>query len=255
MLLPTPHGVVFRPASAADDQGEQHWGQTLAALAEAGVPADTPLAGVGDGRTVRDAVFGHLADFSWELPEHEWAAVALAGYLPPAAGWANKHGRRYTFDELLGRLCDRPDGAGGCHGAHVCYAVAVLLRAADEHPILSAAARRRGVERLQREADRLVAAQRPDGGWDPERVYPPGPDSPPPVPAGRLVLTGHSLEWMALAPPEVAVPDRVVQAAAGFVAADLLAADPPRLDRLFCPYTHAAHGLALWHPAAAVARP
>ena len=243
---PTPHGVEFRTAVTPGGYGEQHWGQTMASLAEAGVGSDQPVG--PEGATVRDVVRSHAANFTWDLAEFEWVAVGFALYLPPHPHWVNKHGRPATFDQLMERLCEAPDGRGACFGTHVNYAVTTLLRADDRERILGPAARRHGVERLRRAVGRLATTQSVDGSWDPKAVFPLRADGEP-VPAGRLVLTGHAVEWMALAPRDVPVPGPVVRAAVEYLTANLLTAGRSDLERYYCPYTHAARGVRLWQPA------
>jgi hypothetical protein len=81
----------------------------------------------------------------------------------------------------------------------------------------------------------------------------PGQENPAPL-HDRLLVTGHQLEWLALAPEEVQPPRQTVIRAAQWLARTLVEMDQKELVDSYGPYTHAARALCLWRsvePAAA----
>ena len=65
----------------------------------------------------------------------------------------------------------------------------------------------------------------------------------------KLLVTGHQLEWLALAPDEVQPPRETVIRAAQWLARTLTEMDQKDLVDAYGPYTHAARALCLWRSA------
>jgi hypothetical protein len=62
----------------------------------------------------------------------------------------------------------------------------------------------------------------------------------------QILVTGHQLEWLALAPEEVQPPRENIVRAGQWLAKTLLELDQKDLEAAYGPYTHAARALALW---------
>lgn len=238
-------------ADAAGYRGEGHYGQLLKILAESGVPASAPVA-TASGRvgTVKDLLQDAIMRYS-PVFEQEFIAIALALYLPPAAStWTDQYDNEYHFDDLARALLRIPHGRGSCGGCHVPYAVAVLLRVNDTYPILSPETREEMHRWLAALSAILEESQCSAGGWDlhwPLTSKIPAPQDDPCL--DRITMTGHHLEWIALA-PETARPrlDTIKHAVIALLR-DIRALPElggPRLFKTLLPCSHAARALCLF---------
>jgi hypothetical protein len=245
-------GYDYLPALRREQQGEWHTYQTLATLAEMGVPSIQTVKVQGETLTVADAVRSMAANLE-NNQELEWAVVAAALYLPPQRCWRNKFDQVLDFDTLCTQLCDRPLGKGSCMGTHTLYALAVLLMSDKQESVLSPMCRRRAIARLQEATAILEANQRSQGYWI-GKWYPDHPDlieeTPSVVPRNELLVTGHHLEWLALMPSEIPLRDGVAEAGCEYLVSTILAEAPELLDKYYCPYTHAGSALMQWEPEA-----
>jgi hypothetical protein len=246
--LATRHGVGFAPGDVAKRDGELHQDDTLALLALAGAPADTPVTVNGEPRTVAGVVRAAMANAYLSQPEMAWTATALALYVPPPRDWENKFGQRLSLDACCRRLCESQPGEGACGGAHVLFALAVMLQADAQEPSLSDETRRAVHARLEEAARLLTATQHPDGSWDGgwASVSPTGSSGERDI--TRVIVTSHSLEWLAVAPANVTMDKDRVRAACGYLARELLDAPSDVLRREWCAYSHAGHALRWWCP-------
>jgi len=207
-LIDSPFGIYVSRNGTIDStgyRGEGHYGQLLKILAESGVPVLTPASTAsGHTGTVRHLLQDAIMRYSPSL-EQEFITIALALYLPPAAtSWTDQYGNKYTFDDLAEALLRMDHGQGPCGGCHVPYALVVLLRVNDMHPILSLRVRDKTLRWLADLSRVLEESQRSTGGWDlawpllakiDEAFRDPCLD--------RITMTGHHLEWIALAPASV----------------------------------------------------
>jgi hypothetical protein len=62
----------------------------------------------------------------------------------------------------------------------------------------------------------------------------------------KLLVTGHHLEWLALAPEEVQPPREAVVRAAQWLVTALMEMDEKQIAAAYGPYSHAARALCLW---------
>jgi hypothetical protein len=62
----------------------------------------------------------------------------------------------------------------------------------------------------------------------------------------QLLVTGHHLEWLALAPDEVQPPRETIVRAGQWLARTLIEMDQQELTATYGPYSHAARALCLW---------
>jgi hypothetical protein len=247
MHLLTTRGLEFRAWDSVFQQGDMHPNQSLAVLAELGFAQDEVIRMNGSCHTVAEVVHAALATFSWQ-EDLEWTAAGLAHYLPPLSHWTNQYGETVSFDDICTRLCSKPLGQGNCFGTHVCYALAILLAADAQEPILQEATRRAAHARLVRAAQELSRTQRADGSWP--GVWCLSADPAATAPLASVVVAGHSLEWLALAPDDVRVPAPILERGCTFLLTRILEESPSRIAAYYCPYSHAGKALKLWHPTA-----
>jgi hypothetical protein len=227
-----------------------HTDDLVATLAESGTPLDTPLV-MRDGEArVSDLVKSSLSRFHLAQHEYEWTAIAYARYVFPNRGWRNQFGERIDVDALVDEIIGHPLAIGPCNGLHRLEALAVLYRADEQFHALSPRTKMKMLVTMKRVSNLLVQAQTADGYWT--REWPQGPaaatpstENAPPL-HDKLLVTGHQLEWLALAPDQVQPPRETVIRAAQWLARTLVEMDQKDLLEAYGPYTHAARALCLW---------
>jgi hypothetical protein len=250
-LVDSPFGIHVVQSGTVDAEGiraEGHYGQLLMVLGEAGVPLDTPVTTAsGRSGTVADLLQDAIMRFLW-TEELEFVACALALWLPPETTWSDQFGNRYSFDELVERLLAIRWGEGPCGGCHVPLSVVTILRVDDQYELVSRRVRKRALRRLEELSHLLEGTQRADGGWDKswpathtiERVF----DDPV---LDRITVTGHHLEWIALAPESVRPSKKTVARAVAALAEDIDALPSMRIRsfKTLLPCSHGARALCL----------
>ena len=189
--------------------GEAHPDVTLAILGELGVPLSQPIGGpaLKSPATLGTVFSSILLRYDDQLAEQEWTAMAIARYLPPATSWRNRWGERFTLDDLAQKLLRKKRGTGACGGTHRLEALCVFLLVDRQQAILAEPTRSAIVAELRETSQRLEHVQLASGAWTLNWAK----DDPPIASAwlpdeqnGALLhATGHHLEWIALAPPEL----------------------------------------------------
>jgi hypothetical protein len=198
--------------------------------------------------TLQDVFAQSMEDYNGnDIPE--FSAVAYAYYLTPKRAFKNRFGQRIDFDTLMKSLTDVPPGNATCYGTHVCYAIACMLRANARHIILSDAMASRGRDYLRGAGRLLTMAQHPDGAWRAD--WSEGTACNRPATADRLwgddvLVTGHHLEWLAIATDD-SVPVSSLQAAISFLIDALRFDSDSDIRRGYLPASHAARALLLWN--------
>jgi hypothetical protein len=244
----TRFGAEYLPGNRLCLSGEAHRGQMLEALAQAGVPVDQPISlPSGEQRCVKDLVAAYAIDMSYEQ-ELPWITSALVRYLEPGCPWKNKFGQPVTFDLLCEKLLDESSRPQQCFGAHHMKAMALLASADSSNQLLSIQNRKRAIERLQREAATLSKCQGSEGDLAPPATGTNAPDRGLNSLPRRISYTGHSLEWMALAPPEVIIDAEGLGMACDFMVDKILAASSESIRQNLCPYSHAVAALQFLQP-------
>lgn len=250
LFVEGPHGINARPwqeNSPHRSTAAVHVDDLLATLAESGVPLDMPLTMRDRNATVGDLLRGAMRRYHYDQHEYEWTAISYARYLFPTRDWHNDFGQPIDVDVLVNELLEQPLPNGICGGTHRLEALAVLARIDESENALSRRTRKRIVQHLSGVAARLVAAQHYAGYWS--RLWTQG--EPPRL--GKegslyehILLTGHHLEWLALAPPEVQPPRESIVRAGQWLVRAMLEADAEDLQDHYGPFTHAARALCLW---------
>jgi hypothetical protein len=234
--------IAHRPSSSF------HTDDLLATLAETGTPLDTTLRlRGGDEATVRELLNDSLRRFHPERFEYEWTAIVYGRYVFPLRQWKNKYGTRIDADLLVDELVTPAHGLGPCNGLHRLEALAVLYRADQQAQVLSPRTKRRMLQYMKRVSDLLVTSQSPEGFWD--RNWPTGKTTPQDKQLSvydKLLVTGHQLEWLALAPDDVQPPRETIVRAGQWLVRTLTEMDQKDIVKAYGPYSHAARALCLW---------
>lgn len=224
-----------------------HTDDLLATFAEGGTPLDTPLT-LRDGQaTVRDLAESALQEFTLARHEYEWSVISYGRYFLPQQRFKNKFGETITVDDLVNKLMDSRPGLGPCNGLHRMEAMVVLYRADEKVKILSQKTRARMLAYMRHIGDLLVQSQTSEGYWT--RNWPKGEEGRADEKAtiyDRLLVTGHHLEWLALAPEEVQPPRENIVRAARWTLKTILEISDKDLADHYGPFSHAARALCLW---------
>lgn len=250
LLLPEGTGVRVRTQEGRSTSS--HVDHTLASLAEVGTPLafpiNTPLGQTSFGQVLRQSI----RDFSMNQIEYEWSAVAYALFFSSGSSWTTSEGQKMDFDRLAKRIMREEMPRGVCYGNHRLFTLVTFLRVDQldaANPMLSHAVRRQIGEYLHGMTGKLVRHQHPDGYWTTD--WPNAADEDPLEDEGddvsrRILVTGHALEWWALAPAELHPPRHVLVSAGQWLvrAIDDLTDDQTKEYYTFL--THAGRALALW---------
>jgi len=250
-LLDSPFGirpVLIGSEDAIEYRGEGHYGQLLQVLGEVGVSSTTSVTtSSGKVGTVADLFQDAVMQFSFSH-ELEFIGCSLAYWLPPQKTWKNQFGVEYNFDQLLTKLIATPYGEGPCGGTHVPYSVVTILRADEQHSILSDPVRHEARKWLMKLAHALEIRWSKQGTWNitsSEKNKPTflwGDDV-----LDRITISGHHLEWMALATDELRPSETTIKRVVLDLRKDIEAL-PPLHGRTFkslLPISHAGRALAM----------
>jgi hypothetical protein len=254
LLARSTYGI--QVVTAEDLAGETfetmtHMGQLSKVLADAGVPADRrAVTREGYAGTVADILRDDAARVRAGA-ELEFVTAGLSRYAAGPRPWANRFGQRVSFDELCGRLMDQPGGVGACSGLHAPYALVMVLRSDAASPLVGPATRGRLNAYFAGLSARLERAQNADGSWDlgwhdPEHHKDAGrTEDRDEELFRRLIATGHSLEWIAFAPPGRRPSDGAVRRAVRFLVAawPAIAAQYDQDWHTYMPTSHAARAV------------
>ena len=125
------------------------------------------------------------------------------------------------------------------------------MQAGGDPPLLSPETRARILDHLRGVTASFVRHQHADGFWNGEwPIRTPASSEPGDQPEDsintRLIVTGHVLEWWALAPPELHPPHPVLTAAGQWLVRTVEALSEEEIDRYYSFLSHAGRALALW---------
>lgn len=250
LLTMTADGVsvrAYEDGLKARDSSSFHNDDLLATLAESGLPRDYPLHLQSGAATINDLLATSLSRFHLDRLEYEWTAISYARYLFPEQQWTNKFGETITLDMLIDELVQAPPELGPCNGLHRLEAMAVLCRIDDEQHKLTQTQRMKMLVYMKRVSMLLEQTQSRDGFWT--RTWAKGTladeDTKSPI-YDKLLVTGHQLEWLALAPPEVQPPQETIVRGGQWLCRTLVELDEKTIRDHYGPYSHAARSLCLW---------
>lgn len=226
-----------------------HHDHLIACLTEAGVPLDHPVYGPSrSDTTLYDVIQQSLRDFRLDERETEWTAMAFGLWIPPTKEWIGSGGRQYSFDLLVRRLLRGHKQLGVCNGTHRVYSLMLLIRLDDEFDILSDSARAAAYSSLETVRDRIMECQFEDGHWPSN--WPDGKDAVEnPIEDElyqQVITTGHHLEWLSIAPPELHPPQEMIEKAAAWVIKTTKEQTPEEIKQRYTFFSHVGSALANW---------
>ena len=250
-LIDSPYGIRVVELASPDaeaNRGEAHFGQLLKVLGEANVASNTQVR-TSSGRSgqvseiFQDAVLRF--SFSKEL---EFITCAMVYWLPEGqTTWTNEFGNSFSYDTLMIKLLDTKIGKGACGGCHLPYAVSVLLSLDSKQDVLTGNTREAARDWLKELSKRLEVRQATGGGWDKswaggEAIHVWGDTR-----LDHITITGHHLEWIAIAPPDCIPNKEIVRSAVRALAHEtaILVEIPKRSFKTGLPSCHAARALVL----------
>ncbi|WP_437202551.1 hypothetical protein [Planctomicrobium sp. SH664] len=253
LLLEQPNGVAIRwEAELNASYHHDHW---LACVTEAGAPLNTPVYGVSRRpATLYDVVQQSLRDFRLDERETEWSAMGFGFWICPTKSWIGSGGREYSFDLLADRLRRGQKQTGVCVGTHRVYSLMVLIRLDDEFDILSDEAREASMDYLRTVRDAITVSQFEDGHWPSN--WPDGADAvADPIVEDdykKVIATGHHLEWLSIAPPELHPPEEQIRKAMQWVIRTTKEKSHDEIKQNYTFFSHVGAALCNWrqqHPA------
>lgn len=254
ILLRTEYGIAVRYQTPALFEGQlAHPDKLLRICAELGLPSATPVV-LRDGEgQVRDLVSESMARVD-EGREMEWTAEALTRYVRGGAEWTDRFGRKWTVNRITRVLLEKPKGQGVCFGTHVPYALMCVYRIDEDDRFLTRQNRSEFGAYFVDLSARLQRDQCADGSfswrWAPNVEEPPDVETNEKRSVSRdknfgMAVTGHHLEWIALAPPGLRPSRASITRAANFLLQDLAGSDLSAESPDYLPATHAARALCL----------
>jgi hypothetical protein len=253
-LVETPYGARYLTANPAAPKGSEpgralHAYQALAVFGQIGVPSSRALRISGErhvvGDLLRDCMLNFQARESRDA-EVEWAAEALALYLPPERSWRNRWGEEVGFDAIARFLMGRDAARCACQGTHLLAALAAILQAHEAHAILDPRVERQVTARFSSIGRLLRENQRADGSWDIDWAGT-APTPYDPEPWHPVLITGHLAEFQALLPTPCRVPDDCLERALAYLERAVLEADAAEIAEHYCPYSHAGRMVLNWN--------
>jgi len=254
-LLPNTKGdvpyIAFRTKSG--QATASHYDHTLAGLAEVGTPLDYPV-NTPNGEIPLRAAFDYTRDmFSVNQGEYEWSAMVFLLYMPHAHSWFTSEGQEVTWDLLARRLMRQRLARGVCYGNHRLYSLAMMLQLNAEYDQLSDDVRSEVVNYLRDVSRRLAETQNEEGCWDGrwpgeewDGPQPEDVEGPLGLKGDRLLATGHTLEWWAIAPDEVLPAKEVPIKAGQWLVKEIESLSDAEIRQYYTFLSHAGRALALW---------
>jgi hypothetical protein len=256
VLYDTPYGAGYRKrataawAYAGPDfiGGIPHVDKVLSTLGELGVPLQTNIVTHDGSRLTLAAVLEDSLNRWKPERESEWSLIAYCDYLPTQRNWLSADGKTRSVDNVLETMLRRKI-TGACFGTHRLYSLAKACAKSHRAPGYFDPSLIREVEEQLRQLSRhLTMTQHPAGYWDPDRAGVPSTSwsagTNPDDPRLRLVVTGHMLEWFAIADSTIRPPFQIIRRAVLFVEDELRRRPEAYYDSQYLPAaTHAIRAL------------
>ncbi|MEO1996376.1 MAG: hypothetical protein ABGZ17_13995 [Planctomycetaceae bacterium] len=225
-------------------------------MTEAGVALDHPVYGPARrNMTIRNVLQEALRDFRLYERETEWSAMAFGLWLVPETpgkkatrSWQTGDGRRVSFDMLAERLIRGHGRFGVCGGTHRVYSLMLLWRLDEEFDILTPRVQEAVFAHLESVRDQITASQFDDGhwrsNWSQGKLDLENPVDDPEY--RRVIMTGHHLEWLSIAPPELHPDREVILKAARWIIKTTISHSSEEVRDHFTFYSHVGNALAMW---------
>jgi hypothetical protein len=245
LLIRTRRGVEVRTREG--NATASHTDHTLAGLVEVGTPSNYPVRTSRGDTTLTTLIRASLANFSLNQGEYEWSTLIQALCLQDLSGWTTSEGQRIDFNRLSERLMRQRLKQGVCFGNHRLYTLAALLQIDERESMLNDNMRREIIEYLKNVTARLVRNQHAYGYWDGNWAAQAATSGDDLKERGnRILATGHTLEWWAIAPAEVQPPRETLVRAGQWLSSTIVELDEATVSQTYTYLTHAGRALALW---------
>ena len=264
IIYSSKQGLAVR--TQAGHASVSHVDHLLASLAEVGTPLSYPIR-LDQGKELHmiNLVEHAIGNLSLNQQEYEWTVLALALFSRRPESWVTSEGQVVDFDILAARIMRQPQPLGVCYGQHRLYTLAMMLRIDDqirqEYGVSGLAGDDSGLLGIQKRLEveqylldttaRLYHTQSIDGYWDAN-----WPDTSLPIQdpdtdalSRRILATGHTLEWWAVAPESMHPPRDTIIRAGQWLAKEIGEMDSQKVEKNYTFLTHAARALALWRGA------
>lgn len=236
-----------------DSSSSVHHDHTLAALTEAGLILDAPVFTTARALQVRSVLAEALSDFRLDERETEWSTMSFALWLAPqrTTSWHNGEGREITLDMLAERLMRNHKRDGVCLGTHRVYSLMLLVRLNEQNgsQLISDGTSDRIMDYLSSVRDLIIASQSPDGSWPAnwsDGAEAEAKADPQEKAHKRVIATGHHLEWLSIAPPELHPPREQIVRAASWLLKNVTETPQSEIDQNYTFYSHVGKALAMW---------
>ena len=246
----TPEGLLVRGFDDDYDNtvsSSYHADDLLATLAETGTPLDTVIHTRHGDSSVRTLLQTAMRSFHLDRHEYEWSMISYARYLYPVEAWKNKYGQVISVDEMVNEMIEHPLFVGPCNGLHRMEAMVVLYRADEFVGKLSPFTKKRMLNHMVTVSQLLAQSQSSEGSWT--RRWPEGAlavNDQTTTHFDKILVTGHHLEWTALAPEQVLPPREHIIRASQWLVTALQEVSPDELSERYGPLSHSARALCLW---------
>lgn len=252
LLESSSYGVAVRTQEGRSTVS--HVDHLVGTLAETGTKLDHPVRLADGAASMRDLVNHTFRSFRLNQKEYEWTAVAWALYAPRRSEWYTSDRQQITFERLAIRMMRQQQPQGVCYGQHRLYSLTLMLRVDEQafekqgERLLTEEGRALILTYLHGMTGRLYRNQSQEGWWDgnwPDlKQSIPDPDTD--TLSRRVLATGHTLEWWAMAPQELHPPRETIVRAGQWLARTISEMDDRLIQKNFTFLTHAGRALALW---------
>ena len=252
LLKSSPYGVAVRTQEGRATVS--HVDHLIGTLAEIGTPLDHPIRLANESASMHDLVHHTFRSFRLNQKEYEWTAVAWALYAPSRSDWYTADRQQITMERLAERMMRQQQPQGVCYGQHRLYSLTLMLRADNQlfeqqgDRLLTEEGRATILTYLHQMTGRLYRNQSQEGWWDgnwpdlKQAIPDPGTDAL----SRRILATGHTLEWWAMAPRELHPPRETIVRAGQWLTRTISEMDDRLIQKNYTFLTHAGRALALW---------
>lgn len=252
MLYDTPYGAAYRRAPGTNEPtgfyigGMTHVDKVLSTLGELGIGLTAELVTEAcTHRVLSDVLEDSLKRWHPER-ESEWTLVAYCSYLQLQRTWISADGREWSVDDVLGTVMRATRSP--CFGTHRLYGIArACMRARQTPGFFTQGLVAEAEHYLQKVSAELALTQLGDGSWRPPVADDSTPRGTPDFDDHdlRLQVTGHLLEWFAVADSDLRPPSSTVEKAAHYIKRELLrySTHTSFKSHLLPAVTHAIRGL------------
>jgi hypothetical protein len=217
---------------------QDHPGQLLFILSQAGVPANQPITlASGERFSVRDLVESE-ADSTDHAEDLSWLAPALYHYLYLLP---SNHSGQFHVEPLMRRMCHAGVNWDVCYGNHSLFALAYLVRQRRERNLPIVGVWRGSDHLLQKHVDLARRFQNADGSFAPCWSY---SQSAGESLENLVDVSGHVLAWLVHAVPADRLQSPWLVRAVRFLANAL--PEAARLGLSYKAISHGAHGMRLY---------